>query len=453
MPKRSGTSFGSARKRKKAPVEQYWEIQALLDCRKEPDTGAYEYLIRWRNWDGDDTWEPEANLSDTVKQEAELVKSRYLERVDQQVADAQGTPLKDDSGKGHEEPLGTVGDQPKIATPGDSSTVTESLPSSQFKTPPTANSKKNSVTLSGDSEQQYEKITGSSGAVASPPALEEPVGNVTTVNEPRAPEDSSMLGSEQPTTTLPATAKANDAELPGTNAPEEEADKAAEPNVSKESDLHTPSTTFKSAPTVAASAESAENVQSAASYDSTGQSNGEKESPQKAADPKDVSVLKEARRLRGLWTMIARDLETKVSEKHSATVQALSKLYPALQYPKLALTEHCVFCHKSFDPRFPEGCRMLHVIEKWTPSKRVGDDVYVGQCSRCSESWEASRCYMETLSKSSCFERKHTSDIKERLGLSLEYDNLEGKRRAAALKKSALKPFDGCSKCRVDAEE
>jgi len=61
-----------------SPSEVYYKIERILDCRERD--GGFEFLIRWENWDGDDTWEPYDNLDESAWQMAEFHRLRYLER-------------------------------------------------------------------------------------------------------------------------------------------------------------------------------------------------------------------------------------------------------------------------------------------------------------------------------------------------------------------------------------
>ena len=75
---------GSARQKKQSTeTAQIWSIEKLVDCRLKPD-GSYEFLIQWKNWDGDNTWEPEVNLIGKAKSEAERLRSIYLQQQQQQ---------------------------------------------------------------------------------------------------------------------------------------------------------------------------------------------------------------------------------------------------------------------------------------------------------------------------------------------------------------------------------
>lgn len=40
--------------------ETEWEVEEVLDCRSNPETGEIEYLLAWKNWNGPNTWEPKS---------------------------------------------------------------------------------------------------------------------------------------------------------------------------------------------------------------------------------------------------------------------------------------------------------------------------------------------------------------------------------------------------------
>lgn len=43
-----------------------WEVEKVLGKQKNLITGKFEYLLQWKNWDGEPTWEPEENCDCTT---------------------------------------------------------------------------------------------------------------------------------------------------------------------------------------------------------------------------------------------------------------------------------------------------------------------------------------------------------------------------------------------------
>lgn len=60
--------------------QMYWKVEKILDCRENKETGVFEFLIRWENWDGDDSWEPQSNLDDAGWNTAECFRLHYMEQ-------------------------------------------------------------------------------------------------------------------------------------------------------------------------------------------------------------------------------------------------------------------------------------------------------------------------------------------------------------------------------------
>ena len=81
MPKRcynwSGTR-GKNRKKRIAKEPQYWEVENVLDVRpsaKQED--SFECRIKWKDWNGEDTWEPRENLTGEALQIADRLVAQY----------------------------------------------------------------------------------------------------------------------------------------------------------------------------------------------------------------------------------------------------------------------------------------------------------------------------------------------------------------------------------------
>jgi hypothetical protein len=41
----------------------YWEVEMILDTRRNPQTGEAEYLVQWKESEDEPTWEPQSNLN------------------------------------------------------------------------------------------------------------------------------------------------------------------------------------------------------------------------------------------------------------------------------------------------------------------------------------------------------------------------------------------------------
>jgi hypothetical protein len=83
------------------------------------------------------------------------------------------------------------------------------------------------------------------------------------------------------------------------------------------------------------------------------------------------------KRLLSIWSVISEDLKTKVEAGDAAALTFFHETFPTSTHPCLGaiqLQEHCVYCHKNYDPRVPNtyesACRKEH---DW------GD----GMCERC----------------------------------------------------------------------
>lgn len=101
-----------------------WEVEKVLDKKINPITGNVEYLLKWKAWDGDPTWEPEENCACTVlirkfEKEALKIKTSSSQNATPKTPSKRGrpptkksksstgtpssAPYNDDSG--HQEPM------------------------------------------------------------------------------------------------------------------------------------------------------------------------------------------------------------------------------------------------------------------------------------------------------------------------------------------------------------
>ncbi|KAL4438327.1 hypothetical protein ABPG74_009750 [Tetrahymena malaccensis] len=59
---------------------QQFEIQAILDKRANPKNGKIEYLVQWKQWPLDYTWEPKKNIQSFIDQNELFVDDEDLRR-------------------------------------------------------------------------------------------------------------------------------------------------------------------------------------------------------------------------------------------------------------------------------------------------------------------------------------------------------------------------------------
>jgi hypothetical protein len=437
-PGKTGASMNKRRKSsaKKSAVV-IWEVEELLDCRQREDIERFEFLVKWKDWDGENTWEPEENLLRGAMDEAENLKKRYYERVS---------------------PHRSVGDRID-PTPVEKKRKTASIEGVGDRIDPRPVEKKRKTASSqgmGDVPKPAEKKHKTASSQGVGDRVKKQTARKSTVTTASTKLLETKL--EKPPGQEMKMAAAKDQSSMGVQEMKMAATKEAS------------SMGVQEMKKVATKEESLMGVQemkmAANSIPTTEVVHGFSTSDKKStSDPKTsvrpmltaltkpapagkVGEGKEPRRLISIWKLIEKDLRDKLSAGHPKVVEALSKLYPESAFPALKPTLHCVFCHKLYDPRFPDQCEQLHTLTV-DALPEVAPDCFLAKCVKCGESWEASQCYIETLTAATCFEYPtHCVDIKQRLAKLFDHD-VERRRFGSS---PDPEPFDGCKHCSIEVE-
>lgn len=125
-----------------------------------------------------------------------------------------------------------------------------------------------------------------------------------------------------------------------------------------------------------------------------------------------IAVDSEKNRLLSIWDLVSEELSAKVRAGDEETIEFLAKTFPTAKYPaKGSASAHCVFCHKTFDPRLPGKCYTEHEwgegerYQKWPPR-------YSYFCSRCEASEDVEE---DDCPDGCCREGVCSEDISERM--------------------------------------
>ena len=140
-------------------------------------------------------------------------------------------------------------------------------------------------------------------------------------------------------------------------------------------------------------------------------------------------------RLLSIWDLISKDLRSKVEQDDKASIDFLTESFPQETYPaKGSESAHCVFCHKTFDPRLPPPCSTEHDWDEGDLYQKLPPR-YSYICFRCEETADVAD---DGCPGGCCREGVCSDDIQDRMDQCWNSEEDD---------------FDECSVCMLKANE